>query len=99
MLPKIEKPRILDVGCGSGVPTIELAKLSDGKIIGIDTNQSLLDNLDRKIQKEGFSGRVKTIKCSLSETNFLDEGFDIIWAEGSIRLFGFEKTSRNADGC
>ena len=92
MLPKTEKPRILDVGCGSGVPTIELAKLSDGKIIGIDINQSLLDNLDRKIQKEGFSGRVKTVKCSLSETNFLDESFDIIWAEGSIRFIGFEKS-------
>ena len=26
LLPKLDKPRILDVGCGSGVPTIELAR-------------------------------------------------------------------------
>jgi len=25
MLPQIDKPRILDIGCGSGVPTLELA--------------------------------------------------------------------------
>jgi len=25
MLPKVENPHILDIGCGSGVPTIELA--------------------------------------------------------------------------
>ena len=51
MLPELEKPRILDIGCGSGVPTIELAKLSNGEIIGIDINQSLLDKLNKKIEK------------------------------------------------
>ena len=91
MLPKLKKPRILDVGCGSGVPTIELAKLSDGEIIGIDINQSLLNKLNLKIEEEGFSGRVKTIKCSLFEIDFPDESFDIIWAEGSIWIIGFEK--------
>ena len=91
MLPKLEKPRILDIGCGSGVPTIELAKLSNGKIIGIDINQSLLDKLNLKIEEEGFSNRVKTMKCSLFEIDFPDESFDIIWAEGSIWTIGFEK--------
>jgi len=91
MLPKIENPHILDIGCGSGVPTIELAKLSDGEIIGIDINQSLLDKLNKKIEEEGFSGRVKTVKCSLLEMDFPNESFDISWAEGSIWIIGFEK--------
>jgi ubiquinone/menaquinone biosynthesis C-methylase UbiE len=91
MLPKLEKPRILDIGCGSGVPTIELANLSDGEIIGIDINQSLLDKLNRKIEEEGFSSRMKTVKCSLFDIDFPDESFDIIWAEGSIWTIGFEK--------
>ena len=91
MLPKLENPRILDIGCGSGVPTIELAKLSDGEIIGIDINKSLLDKLNLKIEEEGFSSRVETVKCSLFEIDFPDESFDIIWAEGSIWIIGFEK--------
>ena len=37
MLPKMNSPRILDIGCGTGVPTLELARLSDGEH---------LDNLD-----------------------------------------------------
>ncbi len=78
MLPELEKPRILDIGCGSGVPTIELAKLSNGEIIGIDINQSLLDQLNRKIEEKGVSNRMKTIKCSLFEIDFPDERFDII---------------------
>ena len=91
MLPEFERPRILDIGCGSGVPTLELAKLSNGEIVGIDVDQTLLDKLNRKIEKEGFSNRVKTRKCSLFEIDFLDESFDIIWTEGSIWTIGFEK--------
>ncbi len=61
LLPELEKPRILDIGCGSGVATIELAKLSNGEIIGIDIDQSLLDKLNRKIEENGFSNRMKKI--------------------------------------
>ena len=91
LLPQLEKPRILDIGCGSGIPTIELAKLSNGEIIGIDINQSLLDKLNRKIKEESFSNRMKTMKYSLFKIDFPDESFDIIWAEGSIYIIGFEK--------
>lgn len=92
LLPKLDKPHILDIGCGSGLPTLELAKLSDGVIIGIDIDRSQLEKLDRKIEDKGFSNRVKTVVCSLREIDFPDEHFDIIWAEGVIRIMGFEKS-------
>lgn len=91
MLPKLDKPRILDIGCGSGVPTIELARLSNGRIIGLDIDQRLLDRLEKKVKEAGFSNRVKTLKCSMFEIDFPDESFDIIWSEGSISEIGFEK--------
>jgi len=91
LLPELDRPSILDVGCGSGVPTLELARLSEGEIVGLDINQSLLDKLNRKIEEEGFSSRVKSVKCSLFEIDFPDESFDIIWAEGSMWIIGFEK--------
>ena len=93
-LPELEEPRILDIGCGSGVPTMELAKLSDGEIIGIDIDQDLLDRLSRKIEQEGLTNRVKAIKCSLLDIKFPDNSFDIIWAEGSITTLGVEKSLR-----
>ena len=94
MLPELKKPRILDIGCGSGVPTIELARLSDGEIIGIDTDESLLGKLGGRIEEEGFSDRVKIKKCSLFEMDFPDASFDIVWAEGSIYIIGFERGLR-----
>ena len=91
VLPELDKPRILDVGCGSGVPTMELASLSNGQIVGLDINQLLLDRLKRKIERAGLSGRVKTMKCSMLDMDFPEESFDIIWAEGSISIIGFKK--------
>jgi SAM-dependent methyltransferase len=91
MLPELDKPRILDVGCGSGVPTMELARLSNGQITGLDINQPLLDRLARKVEKAGLSDRVKTVNCSMFDMDFPDESFDIIWAEASTFVIGFER--------
>ena len=65
--------------------------LSKGKIVGIDIDQSLLDELDRKIEREGLSNRVESRKCSTLRLDFPDESFDIIWVEGAIRAIGFEE--------
>jgi ubiquinone/menaquinone biosynthesis C-methylase UbiE len=89
-LPRLEKPRILDIGCGSGVPTIELAKLSGGEVTGIDIDQSCLDELNRKIKEEGLSDRVKAMNLSLFEVKFADETFDVVWSEGVVGTIGFE---------
>ena len=94
MLPQMEKPRILDIGCGSGIPTIELARLSNGEITGIDIDQSALDKFKREIEKEQLSTRIQAECCSIFDMDFPDESFNIIWAEGSIYAIGFEKGLR-----
>jgi SAM-dependent methyltransferase len=94
MLPPLDKPYILDVGCGCGGPTLELARLSQGYVIGLDIRQSDLDELARKAAESGLSERVKTVNCSMFQMDFPDESFDIIWAEGSIWLMGFERGLR-----
>ena len=91
MLPEIDRPRILDIGCGSGVPTMELARLSNGEITGLDIDQDSLDILSGKIEKAGLSDRVKAMRCSIFDMSFPDESFDIIWSEGSIFIIGFER--------
>ena len=41
-IPKIENPKILDIGCGPGMQTVKVAKLSGGEVIGIDIFQQYL---------------------------------------------------------
>ena len=94
MLPQMDRPRILDIGCGSGVSTLELARLSRGKVIGIDIDQLALDKFTRRIKKAGLTDRIRTINCSMFDMDFPDESFDIVWAEGSIYAIGFERGLR-----
>jgi len=91
MLPKMGKPRILDVGCGSGVPTLELARLSQGEVIGIDIDQPALDKFTQKVKEAGLTNGVQAVNCSIFDMDFADESFDIIWSEGSIYAIGFER--------
>jgi len=92
MLPKRKNPHILDIGCGTGVPTIELAKLSNGHVVGIDIDEKSLNLLQRKIKEMGLNNQVRVIKESISTMDFPEESFDMIWAEGSIFVIGFENS-------
>lgn len=91
MVPDIGHPRILDIGCGPGMQTIKLAKLSQGEVIGIDIFEQYLDQLRESIEKENLEDRVKEENQSMFDIQYPTEYFDIIWAEGSIFIIGFEK--------
>ncbi len=92
MLPELPKhPSILDVGCGPGTQTVQLAQLSGGHVTGLDNHQPFLDALAAKASKEVLADRVQVINASMSDIPLPDNSFDLIWAEGSIYIMGFEK--------
>ena len=94
MLPKLSNPSILDVGCGSGISTMELARLSRGKVLGIDIDQPALDKFTERIAEMGLTDTVQAVNCSMIDMDFPDESYDVIWSEGSIYTIGFEKGLR-----
>jgi ubiquinone/menaquinone biosynthesis C-methylase UbiE len=91
-ISKFNNPQILDVGCGSGVPTIELARLSNGHVTGIDIDETSLNLLQDKIKKMKINKQISIFKKSISAMDFPKESFDIIWAEGSVFVIGFENS-------
>ena len=83
-------PFILDIGCGQGMQTIELAKISNGKIIALDNHQAFLDKLMEQARNEGFEEKIIPQNMSMLDINFKEETFDIIWSEGALYFMGFQ---------
>ena len=76
--------QILDVGCGTGAQTRDLADISSGTITAVDTHQQFLDTVTAWADWEGIRGRVRTINASMDDLLFEDQQFDLIWSEGDI---------------
>lgn len=88
MLQLPPKPSILDVGCATGLSSIELAKISDGSIVSLDINQTYLDMLEAKAEAQNLSHRIRTLKQDMFTMDFEDGAFDVIWAENVIFRIG-----------
>ena len=86
--------RLLDIGCGSGMQTIELAKNVGGTIVALDNHRPFLDQLREKAEREGLSGRIETVCGSMDSMEFEKHSFDLIWTEGAIFVIGFERGLR-----
>ena len=85
-----EPPLILDIGCGPGVQTIELAKLSKGKIIALDNHQAFLDKLIKEAKRKELLDHIVPNNRSMLDMDFEENTFDIIWSEGALYFMGFQ---------
>jgi ubiquinone/menaquinone biosynthesis C-methylase UbiE len=94
-IPKLpEQPLILDIGCGPGVQTIELVKISNGKIIALDNHLAFLNKLRKKAKKLGLLGHIIVENRSMHEMDYNENSFDLIWSEGALYFMGFQNGLR-----
>lgn len=84
-------PRILDIACGPGMQTIEIALVSRGDIVAIDTHQPFLDELNRRIENTEVAGQITTVRASMFALPFAPCIFDLIWCEGAMYMMGFQR--------
>ena len=54
------EPRILDVGCGNGRQTLDLAEISSGRITAVDNYAPFLDQLLQEADERGIGERIQT---------------------------------------
>ena len=90
LIPVPADPRILDIGCGSGVPTLALMGACPGRFVAVDPDARSLDRLRRKVEALDLSARIELIQASIFDLQPFPEKFDIVVAEGSLHIAGFE---------
>lgn len=91
---------ILDIGCGNGAQTVQVAKYVNGTITAIDNHQPYLDELLRRAGSEGVADKIQPLLFDMFDLGWglEKERFDLIWAEGSLFVVGFREGLTDTHG-
>jgi len=92
-----EKPlRVLDLGCGTGKLTINLALLAEGsvEIIGLDYSYPMLELARKKATRAGVGKRVKFVHGEASLLPFPDSHFDCVGISFAFRNLTYKNPLR-----
>jgi len=84
------QPRIVDVGCGPGMQTLELARLSRGRVTAVDNHEPFLRELQERAAQAGLSGHITPCGGDMLRLPFGEGSVDLFWSEGAIYIAGFE---------
>jgi SAM-dependent methyltransferase len=94
MLGEADRGRILDVGCGTGIPTVRLVRLGARTVVGLDHHGAAIERMLRRAHAAGLSGRVAGCVASIDHVPFRDASFDTLWCEGALNVLGFRLSLR-----
>ena len=85
------KIRIADIGCGKGSQTFVLVDEYDAEIDAVDLLPEMMEGIRKQCQEKGLEDCVHPVQASMDDLPFQPNSYDLIWAEGSIFIIGYEK--------
>jgi len=88
-------PAIVDLGCGVGGQTLELAELlASASIVAIDVHAPSIERLQTAIAGRGLERRVNAIVGDMACLEQSPGSFDLIWSEGALYNIGLRDALR-----
>lgn len=88
--PLSRESRILDIGCGTGAETLELARNTPASIVAVDFHPPFVEELARTAATLGLSDRIEAVVGDMAHLGFRPGSFDVVWCEGAIFAMGFD---------
>ena len=79
------------MGCGPGMQTIQLARLTRGTIVAMDNHLPYLETVKKTAERLGVTHRILIVRGDMLAPPFPKSKFDVIWSEGAIYIIGFKK--------
>lgn len=71
--------KVLEIGCTNGFSSLELNKLTNCEIVGIDINKNSIENANNRIKENRLdNNRIKFEYGNAEKLRFKDEEFDLI---------------------
>jgi ubiquinone/menaquinone biosynthesis C-methylase UbiE len=82
-------PRILDIACGPGKQTIDLAELiPEASITAVEFHAPFVEEARRRAKAAGCAERVTVLEGDMRALPFEPGSFDLIWCEGAAYIMG-----------
>lgn len=89
--PPCPAPAVLDIGCGPGAQTLDLAGLlPEARIVALDRHEPFLHEARRRATAHGAGGRVRIVGADMAAMPFAEASFDLLWCEGAAYNLGLE---------
>ena len=86
---------VLDVGCGTGLATLRAARTAK-RVVGIDASSSMLDKLNRKIERTSVSnveltlGRFPEVVASAGDFDSFISSFTVVHVPRDLRALFYQ---------
>ena len=97
--------KIIDIGCGCGATTLEIAKkITQGEILGVDISEPMLDKAAetaREMSLSNISFEVKDVQVDVMPQNYFDVAFSrfgVMFFEDPFEAFKNIHSSLKVDG-
>lgn len=79
-----EAREVLEVGCGIGVGTANLARDHGCHVVGVDRSERMIDWARRRAREDGVADRVELHVAGAADLPFEDGRFDVTYAESVL---------------
>lgn len=82
-------PHVLDIGCGPGAQTMDLAALAPtAQIDAVDLWPASVEEAQRRAADSGYADRVTVSQGDMKALPYDTENFDLVWCEGAAYIMG-----------